>query len=653
MRRLKWKSLGGVDYTLTIEDVSASVVDLVAGASPFTTNIDDSDDVWEPIRIQSGNIQIEGDVDDLIGLVDGKPASRRVHLSGMRNGSSIGVCWVGFLQTTAYSQAWDKGPLTIDIPVVSPLGVLQGFYPSSAIADLTYINFAQFLINMNNCIGGTSLYENFIFPKLTNPAVTLGYNFDMRNFAEKVSYGNYRTESYRDILEEICKFFGWQCQEKGDALVFLAVDSTSGYIRMTKAQLETKAHGGAAHYTNIDDEVIDNTINGAEHQIDYVDGRKKVEVVGNVNPYEENLWELNIDDYDINATYGDSKVNGTDREYFYTRCHNNQKGVTVSDPGGNFRYENWLAGTTGYEGCCLVSERLLLAPARPNATPEWDTKWNGSIMFHFTTANQGVVFATILAELPYRYTTFLQNRYIRVKMHIRKSPDIFSDLEDFTDMIKLRVSVGSTVAYQGLARVKNGEVIWTAHAGVGLADGFNVKCPTVNGTLKIELMVPNQSEWPPYDYSAWYSITELSISYANDWTRNLLSSENKENKETREIGGGFEEEYHSECQLTTYKNGEFGSGVVLGTTVTDTIPTELYNNKSAEDALAGRVAAYFEESKKELVVEVRKPSTMLNSFHRHRLVDLDGNAIDSTAYVCISQRVDWANDTLIARMCEF
>jgi hypothetical protein len=79
----------------------------------------------------------------------------------------------------------------------------------------------------------------------------------------------------------------------------------------------------------------------------------------------------------------------------------------------------------------------------------------------------------------------------------------------------------------------------------------------------------------------------------------------------------------------------------------------LYNNKSAEDALAGRVAAYFEESKKELVVEVRKPSTMLNSFYRHRLVDLDGNAIDSTAYVCISQRVDWANDTLIARMCEF
>ena len=82
-------------------------------------------------------------------------------------------------------------------------------------ADLGYINFAQFLCNLNTALG--NIYTYIYFPNISNPATTLKYKFRMSNYATaNENNTTYEIATYYDILEDICKLFGWQAIEMGE-----------------------------------------------------------------------------------------------------------------------------------------------------------------------------------------------------------------------------------------------------------------------------------------------------------------------------------------------------------------------------------------------------------------------------------------------------
>ena len=125
-----WKNDDGKTCVLTIEDGSNTTTALTPAAEPFTTSIQESDDIFTPIRSGNGYIRVVvNSVDDIAYLVGSAPLSRDVTLRV--NGV---IRWKGFLACETFTQPWDKGPLELELPVVSPLEVLKGVYPSSSLA---------------------------------------------------------------------------------------------------------------------------------------------------------------------------------------------------------------------------------------------------------------------------------------------------------------------------------------------------------------------------------------------------------------------------------------------------------------------------------------------------------------------------------------
>lgn len=650
MRTVEWKSLLNVSYKLEIEDGSNTVTELTAGANPFVTATDDSDDVWSPIRATSGNIQIVGEVSDLNGLVQGTPASRRVTLKKL-SGSNETVVWKGFLQTTAFSQAWDKGPLEINIPVTSALGVLDGFYPPQTVSTIQYNNFAIFLYNMNRANNRIKFWDYFIFPKLTDPMTTLLYNFNFLNYYSRESYGNWHSVSYLEILTDVCKFFGWQAQETGDTLVLMAVDSTAGYIKISHEELYKLATGAQAVTQDISHGTITETIWGADHNIDYVDGKKKVVVSGKVNPFDETIWSFDFDNYTIGNTQGTYKNIGDNRQWFYSKDYDNQQGIWCRSANDNIRYQSWY-NNTAFRGWSLVTDRQLKAQNRTGAMPTVDTGWVSHFLFQLKNLVYQTEMATITVELPYRYTALLAGKFLKFKMKVKRCRYDFGEWENYTGKIIVSVKIGGTeILSSPFFYITDGDLIPLYYSTVGFLDGYIIACPNLTGTMEMTFTVPTSAGheisdgWDEGDFDYYYSIEELSISYANDWTRNLLAVEKKVNEEKRDINGGFNDEYTVECGLTTYQDGEFGTGVVLGSLLTGSIPTTLYSNKTAEAALADRIAGYFATSKCEVVAELKITGQMLDACKRHSIGD-------GKSYTCVSQQVNWKDDTVKARLCE-
>ena len=210
-RTVTWLNDDNKTCVLTLVDDNSSTVALTPAAEPFSTSIQESDDLFTPIRSSNGYIRIVVDnVDSIADLVGAAPIDRAVYLSVNSNAR-----WKGFLACESFTQAWDRGPIEIELPVVSPLEVARGIYPSAALDNLGYINFAQFLINMNTALGDgftTGLaWSRFYFPVLSETPDTLQYQFDMKNYATAIDKNTkHEVASYYEILEDICKLFGWQ-----------------------------------------------------------------------------------------------------------------------------------------------------------------------------------------------------------------------------------------------------------------------------------------------------------------------------------------------------------------------------------------------------------------------------------------------------------
>lgn len=316
MRRLRWQSVGGTDFVLTISDGSNDTTDLVPAATPFVTQTDNSDDIFEPVRPQTGNIGILGEVADMEALLASSPADRAVTLTATQGETSLGTVWKGYLQTSAWSQDWDKGPNEISLPVVSHLGIVESYTP----ALTGYPSFGQFINHLSSATGST-FYTHFVFSKLTEPLTTLRYRFNMENYRTyDEDTHTWQTDDYMTILTDMCRLFGWQCQEIGTTLVFLTADSPAqGCIRMDAANMTALVGGNTPTYEDISLSTVTGTIYGASHTISYNPGRKDIKVTGNVNEIDKTIWSFSLEDMEQGSAEYDDGVRSGDIMLYYTR----------------------------------------------------------------------------------------------------------------------------------------------------------------------------------------------------------------------------------------------------------------------------------------------------------------------------------------------
>ena len=452
-RKITFKSLRrNTTYELTIADGSNTVVNLTPSATPFTTDIDNSEDFFAPVRAQSGTIEIVGEVSDVTPLLSSDPASRLVTLYGTE-GSTTTLRWKGYLQTAALSQTWDKGPIPLSFPVVSHLGIIESYNFEEA----GYVSFAQFLKSMNE-VTGTAFYTSFVFPVLTTDATKLMYHFSGQAFAKWDDKTlTYEYSDYKKVLEEICKLFGWVAIEVADQLCFVAPDSGAGYIQFTAAQITTIAGGTSATGTSVSQSTMVEAIDGADHTIDYLPGKKSVKVSGNPGNGFGNLFSFNVDQMSIRSDedYNRAKSSGSSQYlHYFTKNYGDSTEVDVSY-NGNIRYNNFYYDSdTNTTGSCCVTDRQLTTDntETPNNIIS-DTNWINHILTKVPVAGGNNIFSINPAR-QHIASGLMSDMYIAIKFSTKKS-DTYQDSWDTVSWnLGMTVTIGDEKNY-GVGRINS------------------------------------------------------------------------------------------------------------------------------------------------------------------------------------------------------
>ena len=246
----------GTTYDLNIGGGSGTAVQLSGGAQPFTTEEEGSEDMFTNIRTQTGYFRIFDNAKDYDGNVidpqaahpedwwkDLIPATDSDRPVTLTVGNT--VVWQGFMQSQTFSGQLYGNPQEREFPVICPLGVLAG-------VDIDFNaglkNFAYLLKNVcdtidtksNNAVHISDIYVQ----GGADARQWLLTKIDWQNFASEDSDGVARAKyTIYDVLEDMCRFWGWTARTKGTALYLTCADDSAeqDFLTLNRTQLNTLA----------------------------------------------------------------------------------------------------------------------------------------------------------------------------------------------------------------------------------------------------------------------------------------------------------------------------------------------------------------------------------------------------------------------------
>ena len=230
-----------VQEFIIYDDWTTHSAALIPSSNPLTIEISHSDNVFTSLHLSSGYMRFVGGYQDAEQFAASQPMEHPVKF--YVNNS---LEWQGYIKCETLQQNWYNEPVVINIPVVSPLGLLSGIFPSNEITNMGFKTIGDFLLDISALFAFTP-YNSFIFPKKMKEL--LRSKLMMSLFCEwSETEQKYITESYADILTAICDAFGLQVQEYRDSLVFLTTDEntvtdSSAYTTFTATALRDYIDG--------------------------------------------------------------------------------------------------------------------------------------------------------------------------------------------------------------------------------------------------------------------------------------------------------------------------------------------------------------------------------------------------------------------------
>ena len=251
--QIPFKSLrSGTDYTVNVyqSGYSGSAVVLKGGAEPFSTQEDDSDDMFTPIRTHSGYLRIVDDgfaangttAFDWLSFLPSTDTDRPVTLTdGQGN-----VVWHGFLQAQNFGGTLYGNPQVREFPVQCPLAILEGFdinYQNTEIRNFAYL--LNYIISQIPDI----TFSRVIIQGGTDAQSWLLKRIDWQNFCSTDADGNIEPRyNLYQCLEDLCRFWGWTARTSGRNLYLVCADdqAESTFLTLTLEQLATMAGGTSA-----------------------------------------------------------------------------------------------------------------------------------------------------------------------------------------------------------------------------------------------------------------------------------------------------------------------------------------------------------------------------------------------------------------------
>lgn len=250
--KIPFKSLRDkTDYCVNIYDAdfSGTAVVLKGGAQPFTTKEDDNDDLFAPLRTQSGYIRIVDDgfaadgvtAFDWRDIIPQTDTDRPVTLTA---GNTI--VWQGYMQAQNFGSKIFGNPQEREYPVHCALSVMSR--EDVDVKEYCYDkipNFACLLDYILSAVPSITI-DKVIVQGGADARIWLLKKFDWSVFGDANEDGELVNNcDMQKALRDMCMYWGWCARISGTTLFLLSPDDSVlvNFLVLTRAQLTSLAEG--------------------------------------------------------------------------------------------------------------------------------------------------------------------------------------------------------------------------------------------------------------------------------------------------------------------------------------------------------------------------------------------------------------------------
>ena len=258
--QIKFRSLRAQTlYTVNVYDNSYTddPVQLTGATNPFETQEDNSDDLFQSVRTQSGYLRIvdtgvdnNGNTFNWRTFIPTNDTDRPVSLQHEENGTVV-TDWQGYLQAQNFGSDLFLPTQVREFPVQCMLSVLSCRDINTERFTRT-ANFAALLYYILETIP-TFNFDKIMIQGGADAQAWLLKRFDWMMFGELNDSGTFDSKyDVLTVLEEMCRYWGWIARTHGRTLWLVSPDDTTipNFLELTRSQLETIAGGTAAGTIN-------------------------------------------------------------------------------------------------------------------------------------------------------------------------------------------------------------------------------------------------------------------------------------------------------------------------------------------------------------------------------------------------------------------
>ena len=269
----------------------------LAGESPVVVSYSTSETLYEPLRTSICTVRVVSS-NYLMNLYSGKAQGTQVVLRNEDRGS---VEWCGYLQPNLYNQGYSSEIEEIE------------FEASDCLSTLQYLKYEYYfngngmpmIVSFKNIIDTimdkSRLINSYAFTQKTYSNSDETKMMDFKDF--NISENNFYSEegepwTYMEVLEEVCKYFGYVCFQWGDRVYFIDYDnytstkSMTGYVYEKDDDWRSRTMKTLSNFNTITEDSYRGT--GADMSLD--DIYNKVTVNCNYYNVEDIIPDLFDDD---------------------------------------------------------------------------------------------------------------------------------------------------------------------------------------------------------------------------------------------------------------------------------------------------------------------------------------------------------------------
>ena len=656
---ITFKSLrAGTTYVVNIGGGTGTAVPLMGGAQPFTTQESDDEDMFTPIRTQSGYLRIidngkdaNGNAWDWKDLIPATDTSRPVTLTA---GGT--VVWQGFMQAQDFGSVLYGNPQEREFPIQCVLTVTQG-------TDINYQqtgiqNFAYLLKQIVDAIPSAQRPTDFYIQGGADAQQWLLKKIDWQNYVSEDADGNLtaRFNCY-NCLEDMCAFWGWTARTKGTAMYLTCADDSAetNWLHLTYANLTTMAGGTTAGTTSDTFATTDldyiGDIFASTGNDEYVQrGHNKAVVEVDTNRGDEDVVDV-FDDKTVEAMENLGWHSGVTHDIAYT-----DDLLTVQRNFWNIScrsgYGSLNIGRTGTGDQAKYINVIRIKKTGGNSvTPfvSMETVYehnfsDGFLMFFGTTYRYANLY-----ENPFQNFSIGRNfMFCRIGIgRTRETAMWWNNTAWQSSQIHCRVGIGNQ---QNFIDKKDEFPFWYPKASAWWAENI-LPVTACTGKLFIDFLGTDDPDLPDIDGEKSFELCDLKITFqrnAGVKKEQYPSEQWKITDKDRPTSFSYisnnqnsvRNEWNADCIYATENACKFCYGEIFdpsGALITS-VPYA-GTTERPEQHLADRVTTYWRTSKRRIATELRS-NVIPDITPRHKVV-LDG----TTAYpISISRQ--WRDDVL-------